>query len=403
MADWQLDVKNAFLYGELENDIYMEQPPGYISKQYPGYVCKLRKALYGLKQAPRAWYGKIAEYLHFCGYEASNSDHSLFIKKCDGLHIVVLLYVDDLIITGNNDDEISKLQEELSIRFDMKRLGQLSHFLGLIVENMKDGIFVTQKTYAEKLVERFGIKESKQRSTPLDANIKLKHNEGTLLPNSKLYRALVGSLLYLTITRPDIAFSVGLVSRFMQAPRKPHLEAAKKILKYVNSTLELGMFYRKGMNFSLYGYTDASLGGDSETGRSTSGYAFFCGGTGVSWCSKKQDSVSLSTTEAEYKASALAAQECIWLRRLVEDLHSPVSEPTIMYGDNQGALKLALNPTCHARTKHIELEHHFIREKVLEGSINVLEVRSQDNVADIFTKSLQRGPFEILRRKLGMI
>lgn len=317
--------------------------------------------------------------------------------------MVVLLYVDDLIITGNDDNEVAKLQEELSIRFDMKHLGQLSHFVGLDVENMKDGIFATQKTYAEKLVQRFGIKENKKRSTPLDANLKLKHDEGALLPNPQLYRALVGSLLYLTITRPDIAFSVGLVSRFMQVPRKPHLKAARQILKYVNSTLEFGMFYEKGSKFSLIGYSDASLGGDSENGRSTSGYVFLCGGTGISWCSKKQDSVSQSTAEAEYKASSLAAQECIWLRRVVEDLLSSFSEPTIIHGDNQSALKLALNPTCHARTKHIELEHHFIREKVLEGIIGVSEVRSEDNIADILTKSLQRGPFQMLRRKLGMI
>ncbi|KAG7548326.1 Integrase catalytic core [Arabidopsis suecica] len=346
---WQLDVKNAFLYCELDKSIFMEQPPGFESREHPDHVCKLKKALYGLKQAPRAWYGKVAQFLQFCGYEASNSDPSLFFKKKGGVHVVVLLYVDDMIITGNDDAEIARLQEDMSIRFEMKKLGELNNFLGLEVERVKDGIFVGQQGYARRIVEKFGVHEGKTRTTPMDVNIKLRRDEGSLLPDARPYRALVGSLLYLTITRPDIAFAVGLVSRFMQAPRKPHLEAAKKILN------------------------------------------------------KKQPTVSLSTTEAEYKASTLAAQECIWLRRLFEDLFEPINKPVAIYGDNQSAIKLANNPVFHARTKHIELEHHFIREKVLDGIIEALEVRSEDNVADIFTKSLPKGQFELLRSKLGMV
>ncbi|GKV11936.1 hypothetical protein SLEP1_g23148 [Rubroshorea leprosula] len=381
----------------------MEQPPGYVANSHPDFVCKLKKALYGLKQAPRAWYGKIAQYLQFCGYLASDSDHSLFVKKQSSLHVIVLLYVDDIIITGNDEKEIARLQEELSIRFDMKNLGELNHFLGLEVENLENRIFVTQRNYAEKLVAKFDLKEGKKCSTPLDINIRLRRDEGSLLSNPQPYRVLVGSLIYLTITRPDIAFAVGLVSRFMQAPRKPHLEAAKKILKYVNTTLDMGLFYKKEANFSLLGFTDADFGGDLADRKSTSGYVFLYGGTSISWCSKKQDSVSLSTTEAEYKASALAAQECVWLRRLIEDLDSPIQGSTSLYGDNQSAIRLATNPVCHARTKHIEVEHHFIREKVLEGTINALEVKSQDNVADIFTESLSKSSFEMLRSQLGII
>jgi hypothetical protein len=400
---WQLDVKNAFLYGEIDKDIYMEQPYGYISQAHPEHVCKLKKALYGLKQAPRAWYGKIAEYLQFCGYLASNSNSSLFVKKQSKVHVIVLLYVDDMIVTGNNDEEITKLQIELSIRFEMKDLGELSHFLGLEVSSLMGGIFVSQQGYAEKLVGRFGLNRSKWCSTPLDANIKLRCKEGKLLPDPRPYRALVGSLIYLTITRPDIAFSVGLVSRYMQAPRKPHLEAAKRTLKYVYSTLDMGLFYKKKGVIELYGFSDADLGGDLDDWKSTSSYVFSCGSSCVSWCSKKQDSISLSTTEAEYKVASLAAQECVWLRRLIEDIYSSIHKPTIIYGDNQSALKLTTNSVCHARTKHIEIEHHFIREKVLMGSIEVLEVRSKDNIVDIFTKSLSKGPFEFLREKLGII
>jgi hypothetical protein len=165
----------------------------------------------------------------------------------------------------------------------------------------------------------------------------------------------------------------------------------------------MGLFYKKRGVFELYGFSDADLGGDLDDRKSTTGYVFSCGSSCVSWCSKKQDSVSLSTTEIEYKAASLAAQKCVWLRRLIEDIYSSIHKPTIIYGDNQSALKLTTNPVCHARTKHIEIEHHFIRENVLMGSIEVLKVRSKDNIADIFTKSLSKGPFEFLRKELGII
>ncbi|KAG7568076.1 Reverse transcriptase RNA-dependent DNA polymerase [Arabidopsis thaliana x Arabidopsis arenosa] len=248
----------------------------------------------------------------------------------------ILLYVDDMIVTGNDDAEIARLQEDMSIRFEMKKL-ELNKFLGLEFK-------------------------------------RLRCDEGSLLPDPRPYRALVGILLYLTITRPDIAFAVGLVSRFMQAPRKPHLEAAKKILKYVKTTLDMGLVYKYNAKIFLHGFIDADFGGDLDDQKSTSGYVFLCGDT-----------------------------KCIWLRRLFEDLLEPINKPVAIYGDNQSAIKLANNPVFHARTKHIELEHHFIREKVLDGTIEALEVRSEDNVVDIFTKSLPKGQFELLRSKGGMV
>jgi len=179
------------------------------------------------------------------------------------------------------------------------------------------------------------------------------------------------SLIYLTITRSDISFIVGQVSCYMQEPRKPHLEAANGILKYVKSTSDMGLLFGKDTDFNLHGFTDAHYGGDVDDRKSTSGYIFMSGSTTISWCSKKQDSVSISTTEAEYKESTLAAQEYICLRRLVEDVYEKVRDPTLLRGDNESALKLVKNPVCHTRTKHIEVEHHFIREKVLGGTITV--------------------------------
>ncbi|KAI4325780.1 hypothetical protein MLD38_031147 [Melastoma candidum] len=207
----------------------------------------------------------------------------------------------------------------------------------------------------------------KKRSTPLDMGTKLRCDEGTQLSDLHLYRVLVGSLIYLTITRPDIAFSVGVVNRYMQTPRKPNFEGAKNILKYVNSTLDVGLFYRKGAKFSLEGFVDADFGGDLDDRRSTSGFVFLCGKTSISWCSKKQSSVSLSTTEAEYKASAHAAQECVWLRRLIEDLQECIDELVPIHGDNLSAIKLTSNPVFHARTNILNLSVTSSVKKCLMG------------------------------------
>ncbi|KAG6478904.1 hypothetical protein ZIOFF_062351 [Zingiber officinale] len=238
--------------------------------------------------------------------DASEADSNLFIKKHQGLIVIILLYMDDIILTGSNYVEVTRLQEELSLRFDMKKLGELKNFLGLQIGNLEQGIGVSQFNYAKRLIEKFGLIDRKKRSTPLDVSARLHH----------------------------IAFSVGMVSRYMQEPRKPHFEEAKKILKYVNSTLNLGLFYKKGVEFSLQGFADVDFGGDLDDRRSTSGFVFMCGTTSISWCSKKQGSISLSTTEAEYKAYAHAAQECIWLRRLFEDLHIPIDQPIPIHGDN---------------------------------------------------------------------
>ena len=201
--------------------------------------------------------------------------------------VVVLLYVDDIILTGSKYVEISRLQDELSLRFDMKKLGELSNFLGLQIENLDNGIFVSQLSYAKRLVEKFKMIDGKKRYTPLDVSARLRRDEGTRLLDPRPFRALVGSLIYLTITRPDIAFSVGMVSRYMQESRKPHLEEAKKILKYVNTTLDVGLFYKKNAGFSLRGFADSDFAGDLDDRRSTSGFVFLCGTASMSWCSKK--------------------------------------------------------------------------------------------------------------------
>ncbi len=366
---WQMDVKNAFLHGELDRLIYMNQPMGFQSQNHPEFVCKLQKALYGLKQAPRAWYRKIDEFLTYSGYSVTPADSSLFVKANGGKLAIVLVYVDDLIKA--NEDEILRIRENLSVRFQMKELGQVEHFLGLEVDRTPEGIFLHQKKYSTDLLKKFGMSDCKPVSTPMEPNVKMCANEGRVLEDATMYRKLVGSLINLTLTRPDISYVVGVVSRYMQNPKKPHLEAVRRILRYVKNTLDHGIMYKKGGDVKLVGYCDADYAGDHDTRRSTTGYLFMLGYGAVSWCSKRQPTVSLSTTEAEYRAAAMAAQESTWLKQLLENLHQRTEYVIPLYCDNLSAIRLAENPVFHARTKHVEVHYHFIREKILQEEIGL--------------------------------
>ncbi|KAE8734204.1 PLAC8 family protein [Hibiscus syriacus] len=263
---WQMEVKNVFLHGELDREIYITQPMGFQSQDHPEYVCKLRKAFYGLKQAPRAWYGKIAEFLTKSGYSVTPTDSSLFVKANKGKLAIVLVYVDDLIITGDDEAEILQTKENLSVRFQIKELGQVKHFLGLEVDRIHEGIFLCQQKYAKDLLKRFGMLECKSTSTPMEPNVKMCAHEGKDLEDETMYRQLVGSLIYLTLTRPDISYAVGVMSRYMQNPKKPHLEAVRRILRYVKSTIYYGLLYKKGEDCKLVGYCDADYAGDRQLG-----------------------------------------------------------------------------------------------------------------------------------------
>ncbi|KAK2992396.1 hypothetical protein RJ640_006296 [Escallonia rubra] len=229
-----------------------------------------------------------------------------------------------MIITGDNESEISNLRNDLSVRFDMKILGEIGCFLGLEIEKSDQGYFGSQRAYAKSLLERFSMGDSKEKATPMEPNLKLKKDKGKPLKDARKFRQLVGSLIYLTITRPEISYSVSVVSQFMQNPRTPHLEAARRILRYVKGTLDYGLLYKRCDNFVLSGFTDADWAGDTNDRHSTSGYCFNTGSATVSWCSKKQNIVVLSSTEAEYVAATMATQECVWLKRLIEDMFCEV-------------------------------------------------------------------------------
>ncbi|XP_071728056.1 uncharacterized mitochondrial protein AtMg00810-like [Rutidosis leptorrhynchoides] len=268
---------------------------------------------------------------------------------------MVLLYVDDKIITGENESEISRLSDDLSVHFEMKNLGEIGCFLGLEVDKLENGYLISQRGYARSLLERFNMGESKPMTTPMEPNLKMKKDQGKELKNVKLFRQMVGSLIYLIITRPEIAYSVGIVSQFMQCPTNVHLDAAKRILRYVKGSMDHGLWYKKCDDYLLNGFVDADWIGDANDRHSTSGYCFNIGSAVISWYSKKQGVVALSSMEAEYIAATMAAQECIWLRRLISDILQEVDYVVKLKCDNESSIKLASNPIFHARKKHIEM------------------------------------------------
>jgi hypothetical protein len=313
----EMDVKNAFLHGDLQEEVYMEQPPGYVNQTHPNLVCRLKKALYGLKQAPRAWLDKIGQYLVTSGFQTSNADFSLYVKKTDHGIVVIVIYVDDLIITGDNDADIFDLKKLLKQKFEMKDLGELRYFLCIKVIKSPKGIWLLRRQYALNKLSEYGMTGCKPISIPLEQNVKLNADEGDLVEDTTMYKRIVGSLIYMTITRPDLSYVVGVVSQFMQTPRKPHLDAMKCILRYIKHTLQCGIFYEAKSQLQVYGYTDVDWAGNVSHRRSTSGFMFSFGSGAVSWSSKKQPTVALSSTEAEYRSVAIATCEVVWLQKLL--------------------------------------------------------------------------------------
>lgn len=307
-----------------------------------------------------------------------------------------------MIITGDDITGISNLKRYLSQHFEMKDLGHLNYFLGLEVSSHSDGYTLSQAKYASDLLSRAGITDTKTVSTPLEPNVKLDLFDGTPLPDATLYRQLVGSLVYLTVTRPDIAYAVHIVSQFMSAPRSTHFAAVLRILRYIKGTLFHGLHFSAHSSLHLTAYSDADCMGDPTDRRSTTGFCFFLGNSLISWRSKKQSLNSRSTTEAEYRAIADTAQELIWLRWLLENMGVSHSSPTTLYCDNQSAIYIAHNDVFHERTKHIENDCHYVRQHITRGIVRLCSISSIDQPADLFTKAHPPGRFKDLVSKLKL-
>uniref|UniRef100_A0A2N9GJ92 Reverse transcriptase Ty1/copia-type domain-containing protein n=1 Tax=Fagus sylvatica TaxID=28930 RepID=A0A2N9GJ92_FAGSY len=366
----QLDVKNAFLHGHLKEVVYMEQPPGFSDSSCPTHVCRLHKAIYGLKQAPRA------------------------------CHIILLLvYVDDIIVTSNHSSSLSTLITKLSSEFSMKDLGPLHYFLGIQVSHFSDGIFLSQQKYAREILAKASMADCKPIGTPLAQKHRLQLEGGPLVDATN-YRSIVGALQYLTLTRPDLTHVVNLVCQFMHQPSSSHFQAVKRILRYLQGTLAYGIRILSHSSLTLYGFSDADWAGCPDTRRSTTGYCIYLGANCISWASKKQATVSRSSAEAEYRAMASAAAELTWLTYLLHDLGISLSTPPVLFCDNTSALHMTVNPVFHARTKHIELDFHFVREKVAAGALTTRYVPSQSQIVDLFTKAVSKDVFHRFRHKL---
>lgn len=323
----------------------MQQPQGFVSKEFLSYVCKLNKSLYGLKQAPRAWFQCFTTHLLTHGFIASQADPSLFVRNVDGSITYLLLYVDDIILTRNDQPYIDSLVLRLRDKFDMTDLGALTYFLGLEVQCKATGIFVNQTKYASDVLCKFGMLASKPCTTPCSTT-SLSTSSMCSVDDAKAFRSMVGALHYLTFTRPDISFAVSKVSQFLHCPSYAHLAAVKRILRYIKGTLNAGLHFKPGP-FTLMAFSNSDWAGCSVDRRSTTGFVVFLGNNPISLVSKKQSTVSRSSTEAEYRALVAATAEVSWIRQVLKDLFVFLPRAPLMLCDNQSALQLAKNPVFH--------------------------------------------------------
>jgi hypothetical protein len=456
--DWeidQMDVITAFLNPILNEEVYMEQPEGFEITSASGgkLLCKLRKCLYGLKQAPRAWYTEIDTFFRSLGLIRSQEDPNLYISTQD--RIIVLLYVDDILLFSPNKDAIRSIKAQLSAKYRMTDLGPVQQYLGIQVERnrQKRLLRIHQRPFIETILKRFQMENCKGVSTPMEANIHLTAAINTASPQEKAdYQRAIGSIMYVMLgTRPDLAYAVSTLSQFSINPGPEHAQAIKRVLRYLQKTVNLGILYGGTQNLAVeealqnlglvgintIGFTDSDWAGDKDTRKSTSGYLFTLYGGAISWRSGKQPIVATSSTEAEYIACTEAAKEALWIRRILAEIRGetakePIkyfhelepqrilsifdqepeeatneeensktnSTPQLIFADNQGAIKLSKNPQHHNRTKHIDVKYHFIRESSQKGLIQLAYIRTDEMVADIFTKALPRDRHE--KHMIGM-
>lgn len=398
----QLDINNAFLNGELSEVVYMRQPKGFEDSHHPDHVCQLRKALYGLKQAPRAWFTKLKHYLVTQGFRACQSDTSLFVHHSAAATIYILVYVDDLIITGTDSGLINNFIINLNKVFALKDQGELHYFLGLQITRTSSGVQLTQEGYVRDILESTNMSAAAPITTPADPQHRLVR-AGDPFDDPALYRRTVGSLQYATITRPDITYAVNRVCQFMHSPTLDHWRAVKRILRYLAGTLSHSLHFSPTQATSFLAYSDAGWISDSDDSRSQFGYAIFHGSNLISWTSRKQKVVARSSTEAEYRSLAYTAAELLWLNILASELHVPITGSPLLLCDNVGAIFLSKNPVISTRSKHIALDFHFLRDQVDSGTLKIGHVSSVDQLADIFTKPLSKDRVSFLRSKLRVL
>ncbi|WVZ17541.1 hypothetical protein V8G54_010523 [Vigna mungo] len=387
----QLDVNNAFLHGDLHEEVYMQPPSGLLIHK-PNQVCKLQRSLYGLKQASRQWYDKLSTFLLSNNYIRSNVDHSFFLKHDNCHTTAILIYMDDIVLSGNNATEIQHITTSLDNLFHIKNLGDLTYFLGL-----------DQRKYTLDLVTEAGMLNCAPMPTPMAHSSRLT-SEGDLLndEDASSYRRLIGRLIYLTNTRPDITFSVNNLNQFVSVPTTIHQQAANRILRYLKGSPGNDIFLQTNSIHQLKAYSDSDWATCPESRKSITGYSIYFGNSIISSKSKKQQTVSRSSSEAEYRALANVTCEIQWLTYILQDLRISIVQPAIVYCDNRLAIQIATNQVFHERTKNIEIDCHIVREKINNGLLKLLPISTNEQAVDLFTKPLAPSTFKYLKSKLGM-
>ncbi|GKB62103.1 putative ribonuclease H-like domain-containing protein, partial [Tanacetum coccineum] len=387
---YQMDVKSAFLYGTIDEEVYISQPPRFVDPDYPKKVYKVVKALYGLHQAPRAWYATLSTFLEQNGYRRGAIDKTLFIKKDKKDIMLVQVYVDDIIFGSTRKSWYDEFEALMKGRFEMRSMGELTFFLGLQVKQKPDGIFISQDKYVAEMLKIFDLASVKTAITPMETKVALTKDEEASDVDVHLYRSMIGSFMYLTASRPDIMFAVCACSRFQVTPKTSHLHAVKRIFKYLKGKPNLGLRYPKDSYFDLEAYSDSDYAGANLDRKSITGGCQFLGRRLISWQCKKQTIVATSTTEAEYVAAASCYGQVLWVQNQMLDYGFNFMN-TKIHIDNERAICIVKNLVYHSKTKQIEIRHHFIRDAYEKKLIRVEKIHTDFNVADLLTKAFD-GP-----------
>ncbi|GJV73061.1 putative ribonuclease H-like domain-containing protein [Tanacetum coccineum] len=399
---YQMDVKSAFLYGTIDEEVYVSQPPGFVDPDHPNKVYKVVKALYGLHQAPRAWYATLSTFLEKHGYKRGTIDKTLFIRRNKKDIMLVQVYVDDIIFGSTNKSWCDEFEALMQSRFQMSSMGELTFFLGLQVKQNKGGIFISQDKYVAEILKKFDLVNVKAAITPMETKMPLTKDEEAFDVDVHLYRSMIGSLMYLTASRPDIMYAVCVCSRFQVTPKTSHLNAVKRIFKYLKGKPNLGLWYPRESPFDLEAFSDSDYGGSNLDRKSTTGGCQFLGQRLISWQCKKQTIVATSTTEAEYVAAANCCGQVLWVQNQLLDYGFNFMN-TKIHIDNESTICIVKNPVYHSKTKHIEIRHHFIRDCYEKKLISVEKIHTDLNVADLLTKPFDGPRFNYLVVSIGMI
>lgn len=399
----QFDIATAFLYGDIFEELYLAPPEGL--KLETGYTCKLKKSLYGLKQAPRCWNHKFADMLRIFNMKQTTSDPCVYVRTEPDL-VYLAIYVDDGLVFAKDQKTCDRLIGYLRKHFEVRTVDS-SCFIGVEIRQLEDGsILLNQRGYIDRMLVKFNMTQCKPAKTPIETGHTLNKIEtmDKEILKTVPYAEAVGSLMYCALrTRPDIAYTLSLLSKYTSAPRNDHWEGVKRVLRYLSATKNYGLLYKRCNDCSIVCYTDADWAADHKTRRSISGMVSFLNTGPISFKAQQQPSVALSTAESEYVAATDAVKELIWLKRFVDELCIPIEARPTLYCDNQSAIKLIRNPEFHQRTKHIDIRYHFIREKYFEGIFEPKYIETENQKADLMTKALAADKFARLRTLIGCV